>query len=444
MRLNSLSLRNMRLFGDPAKEIVFDGSKNITIFLGDNGSGKTTIMDAIIHMLSPFMGEFPGSSTTQFTDSDIHKEDGVRTADYLSVKAEVLTEDGEAVKVVRSRKGSSVPKETTDLQGLKKYAASIMERVQADKLVEFPLIAYYGTGRGFIQMPERRRNFADVFERWDAYIGAPQPNTDFKRFVNWFDLQEDDERREKIERNDTSYQSPSLNVVRDALARFIGNRCSNPRILNRPLRFVVDEMQDDGTVREMRLEEMSDGYKIVIAMVADIASRMIEANPVTPQQPNPLNASGIILIDEVDLHLHPKWQREILKQLKDTFPNIQFVVTTHSPVIVVGAADIAQVVNLNAGGAIQQKAFGNIALSNVGQVLLSDLFGLYSLQTPQWDEKIKERDSILQKEKLTDADKKRLAELDKEMSGMTTLQDSNAIRSAMLLEKIAKQLNVKL
>lgn len=119
MRLNSLSLRNMRLFGDPAKEIVFDGSKNITIFLGDNGSGKTTIMDAIIHMLSPFMGEFPGSSTTQFTDSDIHKEDGVRTADYLSVKAEVLTEGGEAVKVVRSRKGSSVPKETTDLQGLK-------------------------------------------------------------------------------------------------------------------------------------------------------------------------------------------------------------------------------------------------------------------------------------------------------------------------------------
>lgn len=125
-------------------------------------------MDAIIHMLSPFMGEFPGSSTTQFTDSDIHKEDGVRTADYLSVKAEVLTEDGEAVKVVRSRKGSSVPKETTDLQGLKKYAASIMERMQADKLVEFPLIAYYGTGRGFIQMPERRRNFADVLS-----VGTP-------------------------------------------------------------------------------------------------------------------------------------------------------------------------------------------------------------------------------------------------------------------------------
>lgn len=65
------------------------------------------------------MGEFPGSSTTQFTDSDIHKEDGVRTADYLSVKAEVLTEDGEAVKVVRSRKVVLSPKETTDLQGLK-------------------------------------------------------------------------------------------------------------------------------------------------------------------------------------------------------------------------------------------------------------------------------------------------------------------------------------
>lgn len=77
-------------------------------------------------------------------------------------------------------------------------------------------------------------------------------------------------------------------------------------------------------------------------MVADLAARMAEANP---SMPNPLIGKGIVLIDEVDLHLHPLWQRIILKQLNHTFPNIQFIVSTHSPIIVVGASNIAQIVN---------------------------------------------------------------------------------------------------
>lgn len=337
----------MRLFGTPTKQVDFDSNKNISIFLGNNGSGKTTIMDAIINLLSAYMGEFPGSSIMQFSETDVHKVDKKQIADSLTVEADIETENNNIIHVVRSRKGYTEPEIATDLKGLKEYATSIISRTKEHAQVQYPVIAYYGTGRGFIQMPERRRNFSDTFERWDTYIGAPQPNTDFKRFINWFDLQEDDERREKIDRNDTSYQSPTLTVVKTALSSFIGKRCSNPRILNKPLRFVVDETLEDGTIRELRLEEMSDGYKIIIAMVADIASRMIEANPVTEESPNPLLASGIILIDEIDLHLHPKWQREILKQLNTTFPNIQFIVTTHSPIIVVGASDIAQVIKLD-------------------------------------------------------------------------------------------------
>lgn len=443
MRLHNLKLRNMRLFGTPTKQVSFDPNKNISIFLGNNGSGKTTIMDSIIRLLSAFMGEFPGSSIIQFSESDVHKIDRMQIADSLTVEADIETENNNIVHVVRSRKGYKEPEVATDLRGLKEYAASIITRTKENVQVQYPLIAYYGTGRGFIQMPERRRNFADTFERWDAYIGAPQPNTDFKRFINWFDLQEDDERREKIDRNDTSYQSPSLTAVKTALSSFIGRRCSNPRILNRPLRFVVDETLEDGTVRELRLEEMSDGYKIIIAMVADIASRMVEANPVTEDCPNPLHASGIILIDEIDLHLHPKWQREILKQLNTTFPNIQFIVTTHSPVIVVGASDIAQVIKLNDNN--EGNTFsGELPISNIGQVLLSELFGLKSLQSPVWDGKIQERDSILAKQELSKEDEARLAQLDEEMNGLTTLQDSNAIRSARLLEKLARQLNIEL
>lgn len=162
--------------------------------------------------------------------------------------------------------------------------------------------------------------------------------------------------------------------------------------MTRPLRFVMDRIEEDGSRHELRIEQLSEGYKIIIAMVADLAARMAEANPTIP---NPLGATGIVLIDEVDLHLHPKWQRTILKDLNRVFPHVQFIVSTHSPIIVVGAAEIAQVVNLNNTSDTTDDVIPSVSVSNIGQVLLSDLFGLQSLQSPEWDEKTQERDDIV-------------------------------------------------
>jgi predicted ATP-binding protein involved in virulence len=203
----------------------------------------------------------------------------------------------------------------------------------------------------------------------------------------------------------------------------------------------MDRVEADGTQHELRIEQLSEGYKIVIAMVADLAARMAEANP---WMENPLGSDGIVLIDEVDLHLHPKWQRSILQDLHRVFPNVQFLVTTHSPIIVIGAANIAQIVNLNASQDDADEIAPYISDSNVGQVLLSNLFGMKSLQSPEWDSKIQERDQILAKQDLTTEDEARLALLDNEMKGLTSLQDSNAIRSSQLLEKLAHQLNIEL
>lgn len=79
---------------------------------------------------------------------------------------------------------------------------------------------------------------------------------------------------------------------------------------------------------EYRLERFSDGEKCYITLFGDIARKLAMANP---SLANPLLGEGIILIDEVDLHLHPTWQMKILRQLKETFPNCQFFITTHSP-----------------------------------------------------------------------------------------------------------------
>lgn len=439
MRLDRISITNMRLIGEQTKELVLDSTKNVVILLGDNGFGKTTILDAIATVMAPYSAQFPGISNIQLSDLDVHIDRRGRRSKYLTVSAE-LSDNGIAMSSIRFRKGTqNAPK--ANYEQLKQAAIAKRDAILAgDADVELPIFAYYGTGRGQFQVPERRRGFQQVFERWDCYKSAINPETDFKRFFGWFDLMEDQERRDREKRRDFNYSSPVLNAVRKALSEVV-DCYTNPRIETRPLRFIMDRIDKDGSTHELRIEQLSEGYKIVIAMVADLAARMAEANP---GMANPLNTTGIVLIDEVDLHLHPRWQREILLQLTRVFPNIQFIVSTHSPVIVVGAAEIAQIVNLNNINDDDNLIHEDVQISNVGQVLLSDLFGLNYLHSPEWDDRIEERNNLLSKAELTAEEKNRLAELDEEMKGLTSIPNSDAIRSAQLIEKLAKQLNIEL
>ena len=96
----------------------------------------------------------------------------------------------------------------------------------------------------------------------------------------------------------------------------------------RSLRFLVDWKREDGHVDTLRIDQLSDGFRTTLAMVMDIAGRMAEANP---DAEDILATPGIVLIDEVDLHLHPEWQQRILPELQSIFKNVQWIVSTHSP-----------------------------------------------------------------------------------------------------------------
>ena len=213
-----------------------------------------------------------------FSEWDVHN-DGIRhMAKYLTATAEVNVAGGnDSILIKRYRSGCSrSPK--SDIAEIKSYGELLKEDVVQNKNVDLPVIIYYSTGRGRIEAPERKRNFKKFLTVGIVMTMSTKQIQTSSAFFAWFDLMEDEERREQGRRRNFEYRNPVLQAVRKAVESMVDN-FQRPRIETRPLRFVVDQLMPDGSKRELRIEQLSDGYKIAIAMVADIAARMAEANP---------------------------------------------------------------------------------------------------------------------------------------------------------------------
>lgn len=439
MKLKSLTVKNLRLFGNDNQTIQFDDAKSITVLLGDNGAGKTSLLYGCSVLFSQYTGAFPGTQKKMFTKEDVRNETNQRKSDYLHFGIEFaqtksdISEfmphnnetDAPGINVEMYLKGNNtrnVPE--SKLKAIKDYSQTIKQRIDNDEPVALPILAYYGTERGQIKPVERRRNFNDIFPRWDIYKSdSLESATDFKRFFTWFERNEDLERREQIARGDLKYRSHVLETVRSALNKLF-THLTRPRVETAPLRFVMDNISNPDNPIEERIERMSDGYRILVALVADIAARMAEANPTAECSglDNPLDATGIVLIDEIDLHLHPTLQRDILHRLHNIFPNVQFIVSTHSPSVVIAALDIVQVVKIDQGiidTSINTAEYENYDIS---LLLLSNLFGVNNVRTNQYYVLNEEYESLLAKPVLTDAEKQRIDELGTQLNRFTSVQ----------------------
>jgi energy-coupling factor transporter ATP-binding protein EcfA2 len=187
------------------------------------------------------------------------------------------------------------------------------------------------------------------------------------------------------------------------------------------------------------LRQLGFGYQSQIAWLVDLASRMFERYP---DSPDPLAEPAIVLVDEIDLHMHPRWQRRVVSDLTAFFPNTQFIVTSHSPLIVQAAA--------NANIAVLRRADDHVEIDNhperlrnwrVDQILTSELFGLETTRPPQIEEPLKERREILSKAKLTKADEKRLAELEKAIGDLPAGETAEDSRAMELIRQAAAKLS---
>ncbi len=151
---------------------------------------------------------------------------------------------------------------------------------------------------------------------------------------------------------------------------------------------------------------LSDGFRSVMALAGDLIWRLIEA---FPESNNPLNESGVVLIDELDIHLHPTWQRDIAGLLRQTFPHIQFIMATHSPLVAASAGEDAVTYRFfRKDNNVEIERIQNIHLMSVDQILQSDAFGLVSAFSPETQQKIDRYYSLKRKRSLNDAEKKEL------------------------------------
>lgn len=158
------------------------------------------------------------------------------------------------------------------------------------------------------------------------------------------------------------------------------------------------------------LRQLGYGYQTLITWVADFANRMVERYP---ESLDPLSEPAVVLVDEIDLHLHPVWQRKLISFLTERFPNTQFIATAHSPLVAQAAADANLVVLHREGDrVIIDNDVDNIRNWRIDQILTSDLFGLETARPPQIEKMMAERNKLLDKAKLTAADQRRVKEIE--------------------------------
>ncbi len=346
MRLKRIHLENFRCF----KDISVEFHPKMTVIIAENGTGKTTVLDAIATGFGRYLTKL-GKKGQTLKQSDLQVLEQEKLAPYVAVTLETektASHEPDALAWSLSRKRNPASKIDTPLAGTKSiddFAHQLLQRQDEGLTPRFPLVVYYGTNRGILGEVQRRRNFKKKFAPLDALDGALEPTARFKAAFEWFNAMEDEERREREKIKDFNYRLPQLQYVRSAIERALTHlpadgvfdtaalpvMFSNLRTETRPLRFVIDQHLSTGT-RTLRINQLSDGYRVMLGLVMDLARRQAEAFSFAP---NVISGYGtwpsIVLIDEVDLHLHPRWQQVVLSQLQSIFSSTQFIVTTHSP-----------------------------------------------------------------------------------------------------------------
>jgi predicted ATP-binding protein involved in virulence len=326
MRLDKLTLKNFRCYKN--REFIFHPRVNLIV--GQNAAGKTAILDAVsIAIATWFLGFKKKLDGKGILPSDATLTHSIQGNEHIFVESWPVVVsatgivDGKKIQWERSKSSETGNTRYGLASELIKEAKSCDENL--DKALYLPLISYYGTMRLW-QDPRIKKTKINLSKnyrptRLDGYIHSVDPRISVKEFIQWFAKQEW-----------MTFQQGQESVIFTAVKKAVIDCIDGATALR------YDAGREELLLTTVAhgsqpFSMLSDGQRCILALVSDIAQKAAKLNPhlggdVLCKTP------GIVLVDELDLHLHPLWQRSIIDKLRETFPQIQFIFTTHSPFLI--------------------------------------------------------------------------------------------------------------
>ena len=323
MKVKELKLKNYRAF----QELTLDFSDQVTVLVGVNGVGKSSVLNAIAILISRLIWRIRSNKSTgrKFAPEDVQKGQSL-TSNSITIQL-----DEEIIEWTVGKHRSPQKNQTiTNLDDLNKAVDGIHEKLEQNSSFNIPLAVYYSVNRAVLDVPLRIRktHIFDPLAAYDDALNDKRKENDFTLFFEWFrnreDLENENRRYQYALLKPDNYELPDrqLEAVRNALLILMPD-FKDLQVRRNPLHMVVNKRG-----QFFDITQLSDGEKCLLAMVGDLARRLALANPLLQ---NPLKGEGVVIIDEIDLHLHPSWQRMVIPKLCEIFENCQFIVSTHSP-----------------------------------------------------------------------------------------------------------------
>lgn len=373
MKIKHITIENYRAI----ESLDFDCSSGVNVFIGDNGAGKSTILDAIVLLYSWLSAKI---SSSNGRGRSIKNEDVRSGSDYCFLSI-VMEHRGRSASwsLFKGLAPENAREKRTDLSQLVPFVLHLREYNEDERY----MFSLYGVNRNVSSIVLDKRLYGKK-----ESVNSPKNangNTSWKPFFNWYFERENEENRMKARFN-VQYHDETLDVVRECLLEvFPGYK--NLRVEDHPTRF---EIEKDG--HDINFERLSDGEKCYITLVLDIARRLsLQSDGLNPI----LECENVILIDEVDLHLHPSWQLQVVSNLERKFHNCQFFVTSHSPLVLSSLGENDNLVVLRDGGRVD---VSDSPYGDNGDYILKRFFGLKVVRNPEVQAVIEDIAAELSKE----------------------------------------------
>jgi predicted ATP-binding protein involved in virulence len=415
---HSLELEGINCFKDKQILDLSDGDGDYsqwTIILGDNGTGKTTLL-RVLDRMQPVENQFSNKHSDILVSNPAYAiEFKLKNNGFYSshVKLFIKNNKEKAYLAINKKEDSF---QMTGHRDINSYLLS------------------YGASRRMSKNP----NVSKIEENLNKTTSLFDESIDLINAEEWY-LQKflAYTTSEKSIKNKLENQ---LILIKKMLIDFL------PDVLDvgiTQIKNVNDKSSLEVKISEkewINLRDLSFGYQTLTALIVDIASKMMEQYP---NSNKPLEEPVIVLIDEIDLHLHPKWQRTVIDKLSENFPKAQFIATSHSPLIVQAAQD------RNANIVVCRKEGDKVIIDNnpdevkgwrIDQILISDLFDTGSSQSKEIEEIRTEKINILLKNDLTPTDKKRLDFINEKLNSYPIFSSKDAINAEELIKKAAELL----